>query len=612
MNAHLAGRVRSGLVRSGSVAALLLLSDGGAALGQDERDGPGAATATRARATDDASSREISQAELDQMLAGYALYPDSLLSQILIACTYPIEVVQADRWAKEHAGLEGDALAAALEAQSWDPSVRSLVNFPDVLAGLSENIEWTAKIGDAFIADERRVMDTVQALRAKAKDQGNLESNDEQRVVVERAPEGVTTVRETTIIIESARPEVVYVPVYDPVVVYGAWWWPAYSPPIYCRPAYWGPGPIVWWGRPRYCGPAWGYAWSRCDWGGSFVSIDINLNFGFNHHINRHHYRDYCERRFGWHDGRGRWSHDPHHRRGVAYRDEQSAHQFGGVSVAQSERTREGFRPRAEEGRREIERETRAGRDPRGEGSRGPSSRRADDGEVRTGGTSTVRRDSKPGSGNASDDDGKRATSTVRRESRAEGRTPDSDDRKGGTSTVRREPRVESRDSDERKGGTATVRREPRPEAAPDDDRRGGTATVRRPAREGDERAASQPERRSPAGSGAGQGGAGQGSSGRAGRVEGGSGAGAPPVAAPRERSGSFERAAPSSSRGGAGASPRGGSSGESGRSMGGGSTSGRSGGGASSGGSSRGGSGGRGGGGSSGSGGGGSGKRSD
>ncbi|MRR08175.1 MAG: DUF3300 domain-containing protein, partial [Deltaproteobacteria bacterium] len=153
----------------------------------------------------------ISQAELEQILAPIALYPDEVLAQILIASTYPLEIVQADRWAKGNSGLKGDKLTAALEKQPWDPSVKSLVNFPQVLSMMSEKIDWTQKLGDAFLAQQEDVMKSVQTLRAKANSAGNLKSTKEQKVIVEKE----------TIIIQPASPEVVYVPTYNPTVVYG-------------------------------------------------------------------------------------------------------------------------------------------------------------------------------------------------------------------------------------------------------------------------------------------------------------------------------------------------------------------------------------------------------
>jgi hypothetical protein len=143
-------------------------------------------------------NKSFKQEELEQLVAPIALYPDSLMAQILMASTYPLEVVQAGRWAKKNKDLKGDALTAALEQQNWDPSVKSLVNFPQVLDMMSEKLDWTQKLGDAFLAQQKEVMDTVQKLRAKAEAEGNLKTTKEQKVVVEKETQ--------TIVIESSSP----------------------------------------------------------------------------------------------------------------------------------------------------------------------------------------------------------------------------------------------------------------------------------------------------------------------------------------------------------------------------------------------------------------------
>ena len=187
----------------------------------------------------DTETPKFKQEELNQMLAPIAIYPDSLLSQILMASTYPLEIVKADRWAKTNKDLKDEKAAKALEAEPWDPSVKSLVNFPDVLTMLSERLEWTQKLGDAFIGQQKEVMDTIQSLRAKAKAAGNLESTKEQKVEVKQ--EGSSQ----TIVIEQANPNVIYVPAANPTVVYGAWPYPAYPPYPYYPPGYaWGTAAI--------------------------------------------------------------------------------------------------------------------------------------------------------------------------------------------------------------------------------------------------------------------------------------------------------------------------------------------------------------------------------
>lgn len=182
-------------------------------------------------------------AELDRLLAPIALYPDSVLSHVLIAATYPLEVVQAARWSRAHPALSGEAAVEAVEHESWDPSVKALAAFPEILARMDEDLEWTSDLGHAFLDDESQLMDRVQVLREHAYDAGRLDSLDHVRVVRERE----------IIYIEPAVRDVVYVPYYDPWHVYGTWWWPDYPP--YCwrswhgRPAayyrsgfYWGVG----------------------------------------------------------------------------------------------------------------------------------------------------------------------------------------------------------------------------------------------------------------------------------------------------------------------------------------------------------------------------------
>jgi len=289
-----------------------------------------------------AANASFKQEELDQLVAPIALHPDALVSQILMASTYPLEVVQADRWAKQNASLKGDALAKALEAQGWDPSVKSLVNFPQVLTMMSEKLDWTQKLGDAFIADQKKVLDTIQSLRAKAQASGNLKTTKEQTVVVE----------EKIIKIEPANPQVIYVPTYNPTVVYGAWPYPAYPPYYYYPPGYVA-GSAFWFAAGVGMGMAWGYAWGNCNWHGGDVDIDVNRNFNSNRNIDRGKYAQNLPSR-GGQAGRGQWQHNPEHRKGVSYRDQGTAQKFNRASTNDAIKSREQFRGRAEQGRQEI------------------------------------------------------------------------------------------------------------------------------------------------------------------------------------------------------------------------------------------------------------------
>lgn len=256
------------------------------------------------------------QEELDQMLAPIALYPDDLLVQVLMASTYPLEVVAADRWVRTNQNLQGDALALALEQKNWDPSVKSLVNFPSVLAMLSERLEWMQRVGDAFLAQKDQVMDTVQGLRARAQAAGNLQTTAEQRVIVQ----------DRAIIIEPVNPSVVYVPVYNPTVVYGPWWYPAYPPFWYYPPGFFLGSAVFAFGPAFYVGPAWGYAWGACQWRSRRVYVDPYRNRALNEHIRWH----YWDKRFPGKNGVPQdWRHNPFHRKGVAYKDPGLRRQYG-------------------------------------------------------------------------------------------------------------------------------------------------------------------------------------------------------------------------------------------------------------------------------------------
>lgn len=315
-------------------------------------------------AQSEGGDKTFKQEELDQLLAPIALYPDSLLAQILMASTYPLEVVQAGRWIKANQTLKGDALTAALEKENWDPSVKSLVNFPQVLDLMNEKLDWTQKLGDAFLAQQKDVMDTVQRLREKAEAQGNLKSSEQQKVIVEKETQ--------TIIIEPANPQVVYVPTYNPTVVYGTWWYPSYPPYYYYPPGYAAGAALFSFGVGVAVGAAWGYAWGGCNWRGGDVDIDINRNTNINNNIDRSKYQNKVTTGQG---GRGEWKHDPEHRKGVSYRDQGTAQKFD-RGASKDVQSREAFRGRAETGRQDLARgDADQFRDRSGGGSRGSQDR---------------------------------------------------------------------------------------------------------------------------------------------------------------------------------------------------------------------------------------------
>ena len=243
------------------------------------------------------------QAELDQMLAPVALYPDALLSQVLMASTYPLEIVEAARWSRAHPGIQGDEAVRAVADKDWDPSVKSLLAFPNLLTRMDEQLDWTRRLGDAFLAQEGQVMDTVQQLRQRAQAAGNLTPDERQRVVADGG----------TIAIEPADPRVVYVPYYDPYVVYGPWWWSAYPPVVW---APWSGYAVVrpgfWWGVG--VGITAGFFFGGVDWHQRHVRVV---------HVNSYYVRPPVVRRgviVQRPIAQGRWEHNPSHRRGIVYR----------------------------------------------------------------------------------------------------------------------------------------------------------------------------------------------------------------------------------------------------------------------------------------------------
>ena len=272
--------------------------------------------------------------QLEQILAPIALYPDDLLTQMLMASTYPLELVEADRWVKKNPDVKGEALATALNEQGWDPSVKSLVNFPPVLAMMSENIDKTVKIGDAFLGQQQAVMATIQKLRGKAQETGNLKDTSEQKVIVDQ------TTPTPTIAIQPTDPQVVYIPSYSPEVYYPTWPYPAYPPAPYYPSGYIA-GRAVAFGAGVALGAAWGYAWGHSNWHGGSVNVNVNRNASFNGRINRSasvsHYGA---------NGQGAFKHDASHRQGVSYRNQAMASQYGRTSNADAARARDAFRGR--------------------------------------------------------------------------------------------------------------------------------------------------------------------------------------------------------------------------------------------------------------------------
>jgi len=249
----------------------------------------------------------FSTEELTQMLAPIALYPDSMIAQLLMASTYPLELVEAERWRRQNISLQGEELDNALKSMSWDPSVKSLCHYPDVLFAMSDKLDQTRKLGDAFLGQEAEVMATIQELRRKAEQQGNLKTTSEQKVIDQQE----------AILIEPADPRVIHVPVYDPLYVYGPWWYPAYPPYYwYYPPGYGIVGGYIGFSPGIFIGFDL-FSWVWFDWPFHRVHIDIDRTRRF-HHFNSH--RDF---------GGPVWQHNPVHRRGVAYRDRRTG-EFSG------------------------------------------------------------------------------------------------------------------------------------------------------------------------------------------------------------------------------------------------------------------------------------------
>lgn len=282
--------------------------------------------------------RDFPADQLEQMVAPIALYPDPLLTNILMAATYPVEVVQADRWVKANPKVKGADLDKAMAAQKWDETVKSLTRTPDVLDRMSQNLDWTSDLGDAFLGQQEDVIAAVQRMRKKASDNGALQTTKEQKVVVEKVV--VQEVEKEVIKVVPADPQVVYVPTYSAPAVYGsAWAYPSYYyPPMYTYPpGYVATASLVSFGVGMAVGAAvwgnsnWGGGWSGCcgGWGNNDIDIDRNVNVGGDVNVGR-----------GSGSNRGgnnmnKWQHNPEHRRGASYRNQNVSQKYQGREGSQ-------------------------------------------------------------------------------------------------------------------------------------------------------------------------------------------------------------------------------------------------------------------------------------
>jgi Protein of unknown function (DUF3300) len=308
-------------------------------------------------------SPKFSKEQLDQMTAQIALYPDSLLSQLLMATTYPDEFAKAYAWSKAHPDAKGDDAVKMVEGENWDPSVASMVGFPEVLITLGGKAEWVQNMGDAFLGQPEDVMDSVQRLRAQAQKAGNLKSNEQVKVSMEApAPSDQPTAAvqqaapPQVIVIEPAQPSVVYVPAYNPAVVYGPWAYPAYPPYYYPTP------PGYWFSRTVATGIAWGVGigvsnalWGGMNWGRGDVNINVNRYNNIN-----------VNQRLDVNSNRTTWNHNSEHRQ-ATYRGGNATRQ--NLDKKYQSGNREQFR--GKDGNRDASRE-RANQAMQGRGIESP------------------------------------------------------------------------------------------------------------------------------------------------------------------------------------------------------------------------------------------------
>ncbi|EFK10827.1 conserved hypothetical protein [delta proteobacterium NaphS2] len=261
-----------------------------------------------AQSSGESSQHSFTKEQIAQLVAPIALYPDSLLAQVLMASTYPLEVVEAERFMKANANLKDDALDNALKDKTWDVSVKSLCHFPKVLSSMSEKLDQTTQLGDAFVGQQKEVMDVIQELRAQAHSEGNLKTSKEQKVEVQ----------DKVIVIQPSDPQVIYVPTYNPAVVYGPWPYPAYPPYVWPYPpglglVSFGVGMAVGIGISSWCG---------FNWRHNSINVNINRTANFNRNVNIH----------GRPPGPQPWKHNPQHRRGVSYRNPDLNQRYGQAS----------------------------------------------------------------------------------------------------------------------------------------------------------------------------------------------------------------------------------------------------------------------------------------
>lgn len=259
---------------------------------------------------------KLSNEQLDSLVAPIALYPDPLLTQTLVACTYPLEIVQLQQFLEQNKNLKDKALTEAVTKKGWDPSVQAMAVFPDIVKQLASNIAWTDDLGNAFLAQQDDVMDAVQRMRTKAVDKGALKTTEQQKV------ETKVVENKTVIVVQPSSPEVVYVPSYNPVAVWGTPYYP-YPPVAY--PVYPAGGMLLSFGVGMAIGAAWGGGWGwNTGWGHNNIYVNRNNTFVSN-------YNRVNGGRYGNVNG-GRWQHNPAHRGGAPYANQRVANRYGGAA----------------------------------------------------------------------------------------------------------------------------------------------------------------------------------------------------------------------------------------------------------------------------------------
>jgi hypothetical protein len=283
--------------------------------------------APQAPASSPDTAAPIPADQLDSLVAPIALYPDPLLAQVLAASTYPLELMQLEQWLTRNASVQGKALVAAMEKQPWDPSVQAMAGLPDVVKRLTNDIQWTTDLGNAFLAQQAGVMSAVQRMRRKAEAKGTLTST-EQQVVQTRTEDN-----QQVIVIEQANPQVVYVPSYNPEVVYGAAAYP-YPPIYYPSAGYYAAGAAISFGVGVAMGAFWGgggWGWNA-GWGSGSINVNNFNNFNRAANINR----------AGNISRNGTWQHNAAHRGGAPYSNRATANRFGGTTRGDSLANRQG------------------------------------------------------------------------------------------------------------------------------------------------------------------------------------------------------------------------------------------------------------------------------